>query len=531
MLSFHSTLSRREFMKGLGLAGAGLGAVAVAAPAFHDLDEMISSTPKVHDWPWWIKETDYDKTTVEIDWPKVSRWDARHILQCGWQGRNEGYAWLNLRDGAGTSEKIQKDAAQRKEQGLKSNDPFYDVRNLALTGVLFGPGLGFMSESPNGFLGPAVAGPDAFGFIGSAAGASKWTGTPEEASIMLRQVMVLLGASDIGIVELNPSTTRNMIFRNDFFDGKPYTFEDVDKAFETGETTAGPAGPAKTGKRVIPNKCRWLVRFSFDESSQWLGRFAEEGGLRYPEGRQIQLRSQAFIKGLGYQALGPMMYTNNLSENVGLAVLSGQGELGRNNMAISPSFGAVCGQCSSIITDLPLAPTKPIDAGIREFCITCMKCAEFCPGGALSRQGDPGGPIVKEPTWESIGPWQRWPGRTAYEAKTPGVFRQEPGTNEAVFYKHWWYAWPDCLDKYDICGTWGCGVSCPFKDGNEASVHDIVMATAAVTPLFNGFFRSLDDTFGYDAFRMKEPDYIEMFWNGKANIPRFGTETSNRWRK
>jgi hypothetical protein len=57
------------------------------------------------------------------------------------------------------------------------------------------------------------------------------------------------------------------------------------------------------------------------------------------------------------------------------------------------------------------------------------------------------------------------------------------------------------------------------------------MATAAITPLFNGFFRSLDDTFGYEAFRMKEPEYIEMFWNGKANIPRFGTETSNRWRK
>jgi len=40
MSKFHSIVSRRQFMKGLGLTGAGIGAAALTAPMFHDLDEV-----------------------------------------------------------------------------------------------------------------------------------------------------------------------------------------------------------------------------------------------------------------------------------------------------------------------------------------------------------------------------------------------------------------------------------------------------------------------------------------------------------
>ena len=42
MVKFHSTISRRDFLKILGLGGAGFAA-AVSAPAFHDLDEVLTS--------------------------------------------------------------------------------------------------------------------------------------------------------------------------------------------------------------------------------------------------------------------------------------------------------------------------------------------------------------------------------------------------------------------------------------------------------------------------------------------------------
>jgi len=134
MLGFHSTVSRRDFMKGLGLIGSGLGATAVIAPVFHDIDELVSAAPMVHKWPWWVKENEINNPTVEIDWGKASRFDSRHMQQCSWQGVKEIEAAMNLRDGPGTFAKLTKDAADRKQKGLVSGDPWYDIRNKALTG-------------------------------------------------------------------------------------------------------------------------------------------------------------------------------------------------------------------------------------------------------------------------------------------------------------------------------------------------------------------------------------------------------------
>ncbi|MEN8614021.1 twin-arginine translocation signal domain-containing protein, partial [Dehalogenimonas sp. THU2] len=59
MSQFHSTMSRRDFMKGLGLAGAGIGAAAAIAPSFSDLDELAASGPSARH-PWWVKENELE---------------------------------------------------------------------------------------------------------------------------------------------------------------------------------------------------------------------------------------------------------------------------------------------------------------------------------------------------------------------------------------------------------------------------------------------------------------------------------------
>jgi anaerobic selenocysteine-containing dehydrogenase len=43
MSKFHTTVSRRNFMKGIGLGAAGLGAAAAATPVFHDMDELATA--------------------------------------------------------------------------------------------------------------------------------------------------------------------------------------------------------------------------------------------------------------------------------------------------------------------------------------------------------------------------------------------------------------------------------------------------------------------------------------------------------
>ena len=72
--SRHSTVSRRDFMKMLGLGSVGVGAAALGlSPVmpFADLDDMMSSEFSSRKLPFWVKEV--DKPTVEIDYDQIER--------------------------------------------------------------------------------------------------------------------------------------------------------------------------------------------------------------------------------------------------------------------------------------------------------------------------------------------------------------------------------------------------------------------------------------------------------------------------
>ena len=73
-----STMSRRAFMKVLGLGGAAAGAATLAAPVFHDLDEVMASPIAERKLPFWAKEV--DKPTVEIDWKRMQRFDGSQTV-------------------------------------------------------------------------------------------------------------------------------------------------------------------------------------------------------------------------------------------------------------------------------------------------------------------------------------------------------------------------------------------------------------------------------------------------------------------
>ena len=78
---FHSVVSRRDFMKSLGLAGAGIGAAAATAPVFHDLDEVMSSSYANASRPWWVKNREFMDPTAEVDWSIMKRYDRRNNAQ------------------------------------------------------------------------------------------------------------------------------------------------------------------------------------------------------------------------------------------------------------------------------------------------------------------------------------------------------------------------------------------------------------------------------------------------------------------
>jgi reductive dehalogenase len=66
-----------------------------------------------------------------------------------------------------------------------------------------------------------------------------------------------------------------------------------------------------------------------------------------------------------------------------LAVAAGIGEMGRNGMVITEKFGSRIHMPDVILTDMPLAPDKPIDLAVPDFCSYCRKCAITCPTNSI----------------------------------------------------------------------------------------------------------------------------------------------------
>lgn len=69
-----------------------------------------------------------------------------------------------------------------------------------------------------------------------------------------------------------------------------------------------------------------------------------------------------------------------------LAVLAGLGEMGRNNILITDRFGSRV-RIGCVTTNLPGCNDAPRSLGVDAFCKVCGKCAENCPGKALSLEG------------------------------------------------------------------------------------------------------------------------------------------------
>lgn len=124
MAKHHSTISRREFMKILGLGGVGLGAAAAAGPIFHDLDEVLSSPQADFKRPSWVKEV--DKPTVDIEWGMIPRWDPANMM---WA------AGLLKALGQKQFEWVFKLKAANEAKWLNENKAGYTLRDFALVFV------------------------------------------------------------------------------------------------------------------------------------------------------------------------------------------------------------------------------------------------------------------------------------------------------------------------------------------------------------------------------------------------------------
>ncbi len=461
MNKFHSTLSRRDFIKTLGIGSAGLALSAAVPPLFHDLDEAIASPQAEWKRPSWVKEV--DKPTVEIDWNIMKRFDYHYVM---WS------AGLKLAIGPEQYDEVFRAQAANMNKWMTEKKPGFTLPDYALANA--------NNWAANSFMGPQNSPtPESLKV-------PRWEGTPEENSRLIRAFLKLHGANQVSFVELDTQTTEKLIYAYDTGVGEApgprIDILDVDQ----------PEDNPQKGYRVLPKKARWAVVYTLRMSDELMKRPITQFSQRshnymYNLRSLIQGQLQQFLRTLGYMGLGEASNYNALAIATGLGVMAGLGEISRVGHIITPEHG-LQQRVNKLITDLPLAPGKPVDFGAFNFCRTCKKCADYCPAKAITP--------ATEPSWETNGkPWFN-----------PGV-------------KGYYWAVERCnafIQTVSGCAT--CFGVCPYSKKPNSSYSNVFRASVATNPALNSYWRKSDDLFFGSGVR--SGDDIEKFW--ELDLPSWG---------
>ncbi len=122
-----------------------------------------------------------------------------------------------------------------------------------------------------------------------------------------------------------------------------------------------------------------------------------ETTVQYLESAKIAAAVAAYVRQLGYRARAHVD-GNYRVMCVPVAIDAGLGELGRLGLLMTPEFGPRV-RLAVVTTDLPLVNREPHSFGARDFCTSCLKCADACPSRSIDG-GSPsmGGGVAK---WRS----------------------------------------------------------------------------------------------------------------------------------
>ena len=475
MSRFHNTVSRRDFMKGLGLAGAGLGAAAAAAPVFHDLDELAGSALANQKRPWYVKERELYNPTTEIDWGIKTRFDRTLRLDAG-----DTYPEARM-------DEAEANGKARLAKGLAGNLPGYSLKTQVLS-----ESMELMRDAIECEIGwRGVLDEEILIETPEERGVPKWTGTPEENGKLLQAASRYFGGALMGFAEMDTRWREKVVVKATR--NAAIVYEDVDQGYQVG----GRRIP--NSKQVIPTKPMYaFVAGTMD--SYHMSKY-REGVWPAPNrmgGVFHRIHHPAicnFLRGLGYQMLGDGGHQTDPHTVGEVGILTGLAELSRQGYySLSPEYGTLLNM-ESFITDLPLPPTKPIDAGLFRFCHSCMKCANECPIESISTENDS--------SWE---PWCATVNGIETHQHNIGHKHFAQNINLCRVYRE---------ETYDGCYT--CYGTCTFSVGEEAIAHSVVKGVVPTTSIFNSFFATMGEAFGYGM-----QDDPEGWWD-KSNLPIMGS--------
>jgi len=290
----------------------------------------------------------------------------------------------------------------------------------------------------------------AWGVYGKPKGGLLPVDDPVRMSKTIKQIAKLLGASLVGITELD----RRWLYSHQWdLHNEEYT-------------------PIE-----IPEEYKYAIVLGYEMNYKVMRMSPARThgfavGMGYTRMAVVGPALAQFIRLIGYRAI-PM--GNDTANSIPLAIDAGLGELGRLGLLITPQYGPRV-RLSKLFTSLPLVPDKPIEFGAWDFCMQCNKCARHCPAQAIS---------YREPTDQpnnvsNRAGIQRWP---LNAEKCLGWFAQIGG---------------DCSNCIRVC---------PFNKP-PGILHDAVRSGVNYARFLNPLFVKADDLLGYG--RRVEAAY---FWN------------------
>ncbi|MCX7011321.1 MAG: reductive dehalogenase [Candidatus Sumerlaeota bacterium] len=483
---------RREFLKTFGAAGLALPALGQGFAASPETSSAPTGAAAADERgsgacpgrPFWVKQVDQPTMgfgEMTKDYPTWNPRDNCFVRLYDYLGRDNYIQ---------TMQTGKHNSATWRAEGR----PGYKIRDEALmiggnlvdnlTGRPDGDDMGMISWTPTPWCEELRAkGP-------------KYSEDPQTAARDVKAAARLFGAALHGVTKLD----RRFIWTHGFApriadpdeyerskvdgnpaSGKPIVFENVEHPYVTDQ------------KYVIPESFQWVVVMAHRMSAETMCRAPSQiasatTAVGYSQCAWTAGMLAEFIRALGYDAI-PLK--NGFCNLVAYAVLAGLGELARTNRLVTYEFGPMV-RLSCVLTNLPLAVDKPIDAGIARFCRDCRKCAEICPSQAIS--------FDRDPSWKPKGPWNL-SGHKAWFTDDHTCFRFWRETNT-------------------VCGQ--CFAVCPWSKKDEAWSHTLVKALAGTTGAFDRALRKMDDLFGYGL--KNSPEEQEAWWD--LDLPQYGFNTA-----
>ncbi|MCF6169404.1 MAG: reductive dehalogenase [Bacteroidales bacterium] len=182
--------------------------------------------------------------------------------------------------------------------------------------------------------------------------------SPEEISNYIKSWSKKLGAVDCGIAEL-----------------EDYHLYSV-------------GGRKERRDKPVANTHKFAIAFTVEMDREMVAAapsasIVMESGRQYLNSGVIALQVAAFIRNLGYEARAHI--DGNYQVVCPLVARdAGLGEIGRMGLLMTPKLGPRV-RISVVTTNLPLVINRPLnDYSVIDFCTICNKCAEACPGQAIS---------------------------------------------------------------------------------------------------------------------------------------------------